>query len=140
MPLRPAPAAAPPSWAAWRGSGRILVIDDDTTIRTALVRSVANLGFAVDEAAEGEGGLEAFEADPRRYALVILDYRLPGMDGNEVAARLREIRPDVRLIFMSGVTREEILDGFDAPDSAGYLQKPFSLSGLVAELRGALEP
>jgi len=137
---RPVPAAAPPSWLGWRGSGRILLIDDDASIRTVVARSVAKLGFTVDEVPDGRQAIERFQADPGRYALVILDFKLPGMDGREIAPRLRAIKGDVRLILMSGVSRQEAHDEFAGQDMTGFLQKPFTLSGLVAELRAVLEP
>jgi len=138
-PTRPAAAATPPSWVGWRGSGRILLIDDDASIRTAVARSVAKLGFTVEDLPDGRQALARFEADPGRYALVILDFKLPGMDGAEVAGRLRGIMPDVRLVFMSGLSRQEALDELDGLGTAGFLQKPFTLSGLVTELRSALD-
>ncbi len=134
-----AAAPNPPSWLGWRGSGCILVIDDDDSIRTVVARALAKLGFTVDQASDGQQAISKFESDPLRYALVILDFKLPGMDGSEVASRMRDIRPGVRVILMSGVSREEATDEFMGQDAAGFLQKPFTLSGLVSELRAVLE-
>jgi two-component system, cell cycle sensor histidine kinase and response regulator CckA len=134
-----ATAGAPPSWLSWRGSGRILVIDDDDSVRAVVARSLARLGFTVDQASDGLQAISKFRSDPTRYALVILDFKLPGMDGSEVASRLRDIKPDVRLILVSGVSRQEALDEFTGQDATGFLQKPFALSGLVSELRAVLE-
>ena len=133
-----AAVAVPPPWLSWRGSGSILVIDDDDSIRTVVARSLAKLGFTVDQACDGQQAISKFESDPSLYALVMLDFKLPGMDGSEVASRLRDIKADVRIILMSGVTRQEALDEFTGQDATGFLQKPFALSGLVSELRAVL--
>jgi len=123
----------------WRGSGRILVIDDDDSIRTAVARTVARLGFTVNQASDGQQAIVQFESDPGLYTLVLLDFKLPGMDGSEVLSSLRRIRPDARVILMSGLNRQEALEQFTGLGLTGFLQKPFALDSLVSELRAALD-
>jgi DNA-binding response OmpR family regulator len=114
------------------------VIDDEDSIRTVLARSVAKLGFTASQASDGPQAIAQFESDPGLYTLVLLDFKLPGMDGSEVLSRLRKIRPDVRVIIMTGLSRQEALEQFAGQGLAGFLQKPFSLGALFAELRAAL--
>jgi|CZKI01.1.fsa_nt_gi DNA-binding response OmpR family regulator len=135
---QPANAPPPPPWYGWRGSGRILVIEDDDSIRTVLARSIARFGFTVDLASDGQQAIAQFESGPALFTLVFLDFKLPGMDGSEVLSRLRQIRPDVRVILMSGLGREEALEKFAGQGLAGFLQKPFALGSLFSELRAAL--
>lgn len=133
------PKAAPPSpWLGWSGSGCILVIDDDDPIRTVLARSVTKLGFTASQASDGQQAIAQFESDPGRFKLVLLDFKLPGMDGSEILSRLRQIKPDVRVILMSGLSRQEALEQLPGQGIAGFLQKPFALGALFSELRAAL--
>ncbi|HMD61420.1 MAG TPA: response regulator [Opitutaceae bacterium] len=131
--------AARPAWPAWRGSGCILVIDDDGPIRTVVARSAARVGFTVDQASDGQQAIALFESNPARYTLVILDFKLPGMDGTEVVSRLRQLRPDIRVILTSGFSRQEAMEEFLGLGIAGFLQKPFALETLVSEMRAALD-
>jgi DNA-binding NtrC family response regulator len=138
-PLPPVTAAAPSRWLDWRGSGCILVIDDDEAIRTVVSRTVARLGFTSVEASGGQQAVALFESDPGRYALVLLDFMLPGMDGLEILSRLQQIRPDVRVILMSGLGRQDAVGQFVGQGVAGFLQKPFPLEAMVTELRAVLK-
>ena len=135
---QPAKLASPAPWPGWRGSGCILVIDDEDPIRAVLARSVARVGFTAEQASDGQQAIAQFESDPGRFTLVLLDFKLPGMDGSEVLSRLRQIKPDVRVILMSGLGRQEALEQFGSQGLAGFLQKPFALGALFSELRSAL--
>jgi DNA-binding NtrC family response regulator len=78
-------------------NARILIVDDEKNIRLSLTQALGPLGYAVETAMNGEEGLEKI-AD-RDLAIVILDLRMPGMDGMEVLRRIAERRPDVRVII-----------------------------------------
>ncbi len=129
LPLRP-PASR----------GRILLVEDDAPIRTAVAEALRNAGFEVGEAADGEGALaRAAEAPP---ALVILDLCLPGLHGLEVLRRLRAaggIR-HLPVIVLTGVEPERVEEAL-ALGADEFLAKPFSLSVLIDAverlLRGA---
>jgi two-component system cell cycle sensor histidine kinase/response regulator CckA len=120
-------------------SGCLLVIEDDDAIRAVVTRTVTRLGFTASEASDGARAIAQFASDPGRYTLVLLDFMLPGMDGNQILARLRHIRPDVRVILMSGLSRQEATSQFDGQSLAGFLQKPFTLEALATELRAVIE-
>jgi two-component system cell cycle sensor histidine kinase/response regulator CckA len=135
----PAAAVAPPRWIDWRGSGCILVIEDDDAIRAVVTRTVSKLGFTSNQASDGPKAIAQFAADPGLYALVLLDFMLPGMDGRQILARLQQLRPDIRVILMSGLSRQEATSHLDGQSLAGFLQKPFSLEALATELRAAIE-
>jgi CheY-like chemotaxis protein len=123
----------------WRCSGRILVVDDEDPVRTVVARAVNRIGFVSDMAADGPSALALFEADPTLFTLVIVDIKIPGMDGLEIMARLRQIRPDVPVILMSGYNKREV-PGTQSPFAVtGYLHKPFTLAALASELRAVLE-
>lgn len=135
----PAVAGARPSWLGWRGSGWVLVVDDDDSIRTVIARSVARLGFTVEQASGGREALSRFGSDPGLFSLVIVDFKLPDMDGCEVASGLRQIRPNARVILMSGLGREDAMEDIASKELTGFLQKPFALGALVTELRAVLQ-
>jgi CheY-like chemotaxis protein len=123
----------------WRGAGRILVIDDEETVRTVLARSLHTLGFDVEAAADGESGIACFRRDPAAFAAVILDLTMPGLDGEAVYRELRVIRPRVKVILTSGFNHQEAVNRFVGKDLAGFVQKPFTFEQLATALRRALE-
>jgi CheY-like chemotaxis protein len=113
----------------------VLVVDDLETSRRVFREMLEGLGFSVTEAASGEAALS--QAGERRFDLALLDLRLPGMGGLELAARLRASHPDTKLVATSAstfaLTRDEVL-GAGADD---FLPKPFQEAQLV-EIAGRL--
>ncbi|HEY1794276.1 MAG TPA: response regulator [Opitutaceae bacterium] len=116
-----------------RATGPVLVIDDDELVGIVLSRALGRLGYAADSAPDGRRGVALFEADPRRYGLVFLDYKLPGMDSAEVCARLRAARPDIPVVLMSGYSREDAM-GAASCEFSGFLKKPFTVDSVKEAL------
>ncbi|WP_310541410.1 ATP-binding protein [Phenylobacterium sp.] len=115
---------------------RILVLDDDESVRQVLVGSLRARGYVVFQAANGEDALNALaEIDPD---LFVLDFLMPGLNGAEVARRARQMRPHQKLLLVSGHLDSVALEG--AVAGVSVLQKPFdgpTLALRVAEvLRG----
>lgn len=119
------------------GPKRILVIDDDDSLRRVVEYNLAEDGHRVITAADGSGGLEAFQHES--VDLVLTDIRMPQMEGIELLTRLKAMQPDLPVI---------ILTAFGTIDSAveamrlgafDYLTKPFSRDQLRASVRKALE-
>ncbi len=134
QPLNRAPAPAP----AWRGEGHVLVVDDEESVRQ-VTRSVLEFsGFTVEEAADGAAGVAVFQRDPARFAAVLLDLTMPHMDGEEAFRQLRLLNPQVRVVLMSGFNRVEAINRFVGKGLAGFVQKPFAVEILIAELRRVL--
>jgi DNA-binding response OmpR family regulator len=131
--VREAPAI--PSQAV--AAARVLVIDDDLAVGLVLSRAMARLGFKSEFGADGPKGLALFDVDPSVYALVLLDFKLPGMDSREVYHMIRAKRPDLPVVLMSGYNRQEALDKSAGLDFAGFLHKPFNMETLAAALRCA---
>jgi two-component system cell cycle sensor histidine kinase/response regulator CckA len=134
---RPGNAASANAPAEPGAVGRVLVIDDDDAVGLVLARAMARLGFNADVASDGPKGLSIFDADPSGYSLVLLDYKLPGMDSGTVHRRLRARRPDLPVVLMSGYNRQEAMDNSAGLDFAGFLHKPFNIETLSAALRFA---
>ena len=127
------PGARVEGSSAWRGEGRALVIDDDPLPRAAARRLLERLGFEVCEAEGGAEALELLRAEEPRFACVLLDLTMPGMDGHECLAQLRELQPELPVLVTSGYSERELEDS-----SAGFLPKPYELEVLRSRLRGLL--
>jgi PAS domain S-box-containing protein len=134
-----AAAAAPElSPEGWRGDGTVLVADDEETVRLIAGRMLGALGFRVVMAADGPEALRLFGADPGTFRLVLLDLTMPHLSGEEVFRELRRLRPDVRVLLMSGYTEQEVTTRFTGQGLAGFVQKPFQLPALLLKVRQAL--
>lgn len=119
------------------GSKRILLIDDDPTIRSSVGRLLTRLGYVVQEAAGGREGLEAHR--PGAFDLVITDINMPEVDGMEVIDALRDQGVPVVAISGGGLTdREMLLDSASLLGAVMTLGKPFLGDELVAVVEAAL--
>ncbi len=115
---------------------RVLVVDDDEKIRTALRRGLSYEGYRVVVAASGEEALvKARELLP---ALVVLDVMLPGIDGLEVCRRLRAAGDEVAILMLTA--RDEVRDRVSGLETGAddYLAKPFSFEELLARIHALL--
>jgi CheY-like chemotaxis protein len=135
-----APQVSAPISPAWRGEGTILVVDDEAHIRGVATRALANAGFTVLTAANGQEAVAVFREHVKTVRAVLLDLTMPHMDGAATMIQLRQIQPDVRVVLSSGYTEEDATRRFSDRDLVGFLQKPYALSDLIAAVRAALEP
>ncbi len=132
------PVDATPSVARWRGWGAVLVVDDEEPVRTTVGRMLSVSGFEPVLVRDGREALSVFTADPERFVFVLLDLTMPHMDGAETFAQLRRIRPDVRVVLMSGFNQQDALVRFPGKGLASFLQKPFNVDALSAVLEKVL--
>jgi len=109
----------------WHGAGRVLVIDDEETVRTVSARILEALGFSPTLAKDGQEGAELFRQHAADYKMVLTDLSMPIMDGAEACRRIKSMRHDIPIVLMSGYWEEQAKDDFDTPVS-GFLKKPFS--------------
>jgi DNA-binding NtrC family response regulator len=116
----------------------VLVIDDDDAIRAVLARALTKLGFTTAVAPEGESALSIFGADPERFSLVLLDYKLPGMDSKDVFHAIHQRRGELPVVLMSGYHKEEAVKNSSGMELAGFIHKPFTMDVLANELRSVL--
>jgi nitrogen-specific signal transduction histidine kinase/CheY-like chemotaxis protein len=122
-----------------RGSETILVAEDDDQLRPLIRNILECYGYRVLEARRGEEAVAVCRSHPDRIHLVLTDVVMPEMSGPELALRLREQRPEMRCLFMSGYPGEAVARyGVQGPDMA-LLQKPFSAAALAEGLRQALD-
>ena len=129
---------AAPAEAAPRPGETILLVEDEESLRTMASRILARNGYQVREAPNGESALRIV-ADPAvRVDLLVTDMVMPGMLGNEVVDRARELRPALPAVFITGYA-PQVLDfhGIPAPQ-LDIVQKPFTESDLLGGVQRAL--
>jgi len=116
---------------------RVLVVDDDEGIRYTLREILESSGFVVDEAADGEAGLERFSATPAD--LVITDLRMPKLDGMGLLTRLRAFSPAPRVVVITAHGSERQAVVAMQAGACDYFRKPFEMEELLAVVRRAVE-
>ncbi|RME84870.1 MAG: response regulator, partial [Zetaproteobacteria bacterium] len=117
--------------AAKRGSGLVLVVDDEESVREVAAIVLEEAGFKVLTAANGEEAVALMRAHAKEVIGVVLDLTMPGMDGGETLSALRRIREDVPVILSSGYNEEMAAARFAGKRLAGFLQKPYRPTELV---------
>lgn len=130
---------APAAPEAWKGSGTILLADDEQTLRTLGTRMLERLGFDVICASDGREAVELFREHADTIRCVLLDLTMPRMDGREACLAIHRIRPDVPVVVASGYNQQEVAGRFAESDLAGLIQKPYQFSALAETLQKALE-
>jgi excisionase family DNA binding protein len=132
---RPSPAPAPrPSAAA--GRPRILVVDDEASIRDLLSKTLALAEYDVDVAPDGRSALDRMRVYP--YDLLIADLKMPGMDGLSVIREAKRYKSDLPVIIITGFSTESSAIEAVNLGVAGYLTKPFRVPQVLAAAAKAL--
>ena len=134
--------AAPPEAAPVRedfsGRGRILIVEDEPSVRAFAIRALTARGYSVVEAESGEAGLEAMDKDKDGFELILSDVVMPEMDGPTMLKELRRRGVTAKFIFMSGYAEDAFERNADGPTDFEFLQKPFSLKQLVEKVKAVL--
>jgi PAS domain S-box-containing protein len=114
-----------------RGRGaKVLVVDDEVVIADLIQQTLALLGYAVETATRPAEALAMVRADPQRYALVLTDQNMPGMNGLLLASLIRKIRPALPVVMMTGYNEALLVDGIKAAGIRHLLLKPISIVAL----------
>ncbi|HWQ12270.1 MAG TPA: response regulator [Roseiflexaceae bacterium] len=132
----PARGAAHAAQAA--GAGPVLVIEDEPGLREIAARILERAGYRVLTAEDGAAGLEVFQQHGDAVACVLLDLTMPRMDGEQALRAIRRLRPDARVVLMSGYSEHELSERFAGAGLAGVLQKPFTPEALLARVEQAI--
>jgi two-component system cell cycle sensor histidine kinase/response regulator CckA len=133
-----APTQDAPPTRAVGGTERILVIDDDVSLRPAICRSLTRLGYSVVAAEGGWAGIKALEQDQVGFDLVLLDVIMPDLSGVETFKKLRALRPDLRVLVCSGYTAEAERQQLMNAGAEAFLPKPFDIAELSLAVREVL--
>lgn len=132
-------ADIPLDTAQWRGSGTVLVIDDEETVRDVARKTLERFGYDVLTAKDGQEGIEQFLSHANQISWILLDMTMPRMDGEETYREICKINHDVRVILTSGYTEQEAIGRFSGKGLAGFIQKPFRPLALIETLRACSE-
>ena len=112
----------------------ILVIDDEAMIREAIVDILAEDGFTVRTAANGKEGIACFRADRQQIGLILLDMKMPGLNGKQTYAELKAIDPELKVIFTSGDSEVEAATQADPNQRVTFLPKPYNAETLLQQV------
>ncbi|HOX45668.1 MAG TPA: PAS domain S-box protein [Myxococcota bacterium] len=119
-------------------TGRVLVVEDEATVRSLAREILEQLGFQVLVAASGEEAVALVSGLDGPLALVLTDMVMPEMSGRELLGRLRELRPGLAAVFMSGYSAEEEVQPGEPGKTIPFLSKPFTARMLEQRVRLAL--
>ncbi|MCB9799691.1 MAG: response regulator [Candidatus Omnitrophica bacterium] len=122
------------------GNETVLVVEDETSVRRLAVRLLEELGYEVLEAANGQEALDkVLKCEKNRIHLLLSDVIMPLMGGKELAEKIREIRPEIRTLFISGYTDDTIDKQGVLDEGIELLQKPFTQEKLAFKIRKILD-
>src|SRR5579863_6766047 len=133
--------ATPPVSSAPKGTETVLVVEDQDGIRDIVRESLRRNGYKVLIAVDGNEALQMASANPDPIHLLVTDLVMPNIGGRELAQRLTPLRPQMKVLFMSGYSEHSALDADqeEMDPSATILQKPFSLDALARNVRRVLD-
>ena len=128
-----------PGQAAVQGTETVLLVEDEGSVRALLRELLEALGYRVLEASRGADALRVAQEYSGPIHLLLSDLVMPQMTGRELADRLSRLRPDVKVLFMSGygagvAPRQEV------PSDAAYIEKPFTADAMGGAIRALLDP
>jgi two-component system cell cycle sensor histidine kinase/response regulator CckA len=124
---------------AAKGTETVLVVEDQDGIRDIVRESLRRNGYTVLIAVDGNEALQMASTYPDPIHLLVTDLVMPNIGGRELAQRLTPLRPQMKVLFMSGYSEHAALSIEDTDQSAPVLQKPFSLDALVRNVRRVLD-
>ncbi len=129
----------PPAAAVPQGQGDqvILVVEDEEQVRVMTVEALRDLGYQVVDAPDGAAALARLEA-MARLDLLFTDVVMPGMNGRELADRVRAARPDTPVLFTTGYTRNAVVHNGMLDPGVAFLAKPFTIDQLARKVAEAL--
>jgi PAS domain S-box-containing protein len=117
----------------------VLVVEDDKDLRGYLVEVLRDLNYRVAAAADGVEALGILEHASMRVDLLLTDVVMPGMNGRQLANRARQLRPTIKVLFMSGYSRNAVVHQGRLDLDVQLIQKPVSLSDLATRIRDMLD-
>jgi PAS domain S-box-containing protein len=118
--------------------GTLLIVEDESHLRQAVVKLLRKRGFEVFDAADGTAAIRLLRADGAKIDAVLLDMTLPGASSYDVIAEAATARPDIKVILTSAYTEETAVGAFSAPQIRGFIRKPFQLEDLLKMVRSSL--
>jgi len=131
----PVPQIAKKTVKDLRGSGTVLFVDDERSIRSVAKAALEHAGYTVLLAENGREALEKVKTHEGDLALVILDLKMPVMGGEQAFTGIKELRPDLPVLISSGHDESEALNRMHGRAIAGFLQKPYTAEKLLETVK-----
>ena len=115
---------------------RLLVVDDDSDIVEVLKLGLLSYGFLVDAFTNSEQALISFKSDAENYCLVVSDIRMPVLSGIQLAKKVKEVNPNVKILLLTGfeIKDNEFSKVFPSTSVDGFVQKPISIRDLTNKI------
>jgi len=132
-------AVAPVPEERMRGTETVLVVEDEPVVLELVREVLADKGYTVLTAANGEEGVKVLTADPRPIHLLLTDVVMPVMAGPDLAERAEALRPGIKVLFMSGYTEQTVMRHGVVGRRSAILQKPFTSDTVARKVREALD-
>src|SRR5437660_2828347 len=120
------------------GSETVLLVEDEESVRQLVRETLESKGYTVMEAENGEEGLKIAESHNGPIHMMITDVVMPGISGRELAKRLMQVRPETKVLYLSGYTEDAIVHQGVLETGTAFLQKPFTLQTLSRKVREVL--
>ena len=117
----------------------VLIVEDDEDVRTYLTEAIRSLGYRVTTAANATVALDILSNKHRRFDLLLTDVVMPGMNGRQLGAAAAKLRPNLRIIYMTGYPRNAVTHQGRLEEGLEVLQKPITQSLLASRLRDSLD-
>ncbi len=121
------------------GAATILLAEDDEIVRSSLRLLLESNGFTVIEAHDGAEALRLFRTQQSTINLLVTDLAMPNLNGRELAERVKALRPDLPIMFISGKRSSPLLKKAVLKEGSHFLSKPFSYTMLLQKVRDLLE-
>jgi CheY-like chemotaxis protein len=121
------------------GSETLLLVDDEPAVLAIAQKMLESLGYSVIAARGGAEAIECYQQHRERIDLIMLDMIMPEVSGSETFERLRQVRPDVRVLLSSGYSLNGLARDLVGRGCRAFIQKPFDLEELAAKVRQALD-
>jgi len=117
----------------------VLLAEDDRGVRDLVTHMLSSQGYRVLTAANGGEAVLICESHPDQVDILLTDVVMPGMNGKELFERLRDAKPGLKVLYMSGYTDDAVVHRGVLEPGTPFLEKPFSPRDLVKSLRGVLD-
>ena len=121
------------------GTETILLAEDDESVRRLVERTLTNLGYTVLVTRNGEDAIETFQRDKDEISLALLDVVMPLKGGKEAYEVMHQVKPDLKVIFMSGYTANSVHESFVLIARLPFIAKPFGPGALARKVREVLD-
>ncbi|HJU34937.1 MAG TPA: response regulator [Nitrososphaera sp.] len=119
-----------------KSPAKLLIVDDDADIGQVLMMGLLKNGFSVDVFTDPEEALQSFKSNAESYCLVLSDIRMPAVSGIQLAKKVKEVNPKVKVVLMTAfeINDREFSTLFPSSQVDGFIQKPIGIRDLISKI------